>query len=443
MKTLTQEWKNVFPQERTLVRARNLAFGMLCGVGRRTITRSLCFQGRDQEEWSADYKVFSRSPWDAQDLFDAVWKQAVPNYAPKGYIAIGIDDTGLARTGKKVPKTTWLRSPMSPPFHPNLTWGHRFIQASLLLPLYDKSPESSARALPLAFQEATPVRKPKKTAPSEVQEAYKKARKEHNLSVAFCNLAQTMRQKADQAGFAERPLMIVGDGSFCNKKTYSMKRDRSELLTRARKDLRLSRQNQSLSPEAFYLDEKEPFKEAQVYYGGARITVHYKECEVKWDALGKKAPASRLIVVKPLGYRVSKNARLRRREPTYLLCTDLTTAIATLLQHYFDRWEIEVNHRDEKSILGVGEAQVWSDLSVPRVPPFLVAMYSLLLLAGLMVYGVGRDDKVFTPLPCWRKNARRASCIDLVRRLRKEIDQQKRQMTHISDYATMLEHAAA
>jgi len=31
-----------------------------------------------------------------------------------------------------------------------------------------------------------------------------------------------------------------------------------------------------------------------------------------------------------------------------------------LIQYYFDRWQIEVNHRDEKSLLGVGQAQVWS-----------------------------------------------------------------------------------
>lgn len=27
----------------------------------------------------------------------------------------------------------------------------------------------------------------------------------------------------------------------------------------------------------------------------------------------------------------------------------------------FDRWEIEVNHRDEKDLQGVGQSQVWPD----------------------------------------------------------------------------------
>ena len=87
---------------------------------------------------------------------------------------------------------------------------------------------------------------------------------------------------------------------------------------------------------------------------------------------------------------------------------------------YFDRWEIEVNHREEKDTLGVGQAQVRSKKSVPRQPAFAVAAYSMLLLACLNVFGPGRTDN-YIPLPKWRKNARRASCLDLVTLLRKEL----------------------
>lgn len=58
----TQGWRFVFPQARSLERAIALAFGILCGVGKRTLTRAISFQGNTQKDWSADYKVFSRSP---------------------------------------------------------------------------------------------------------------------------------------------------------------------------------------------------------------------------------------------------------------------------------------------------------------------------------------------------------------------------------------------
>ena len=102
--------------------------------------------------------------------------------------------------------------------------------------------------------------------------------------------------------------------------------------------------------------------------------VRYKEIkEVYWQG-GAKKRALRWLVVAPVGYRTSKNGRKYYRQPAYLLTTDLETPAAILLQDYFDRWGIEVNHRDEKEILGVGEAQVWNEKSVTKVPALLVAM---------------------------------------------------------------------
>ena len=92
-----------------------------------------------------------------------------------------------------------------------------------------------------------------------------------------------------------------------------------------------------------------------------------------------------------------------------------------LLQAYFDRWQIEINHRDEKSILGVGQAQVWADLSVPRVPALMVATYSLMLLSVLETYGPKRTND-YELLPKWRNAARRPSCQDAVTLLRKQIE---------------------
>ena len=96
--------------------------------------------------------------------------------------------------------------------------------------------------------------------------------------------------------------------------------------------------------------------------------------------------------------------------------------MSTLLQCYFDRWQIEVNHREQKDTLGVGNAQVWSNKSVPRQPAFAVASYSLLLLAGLKEFGPGRTHD-YVPLPKWRKNATRPSALDLITLLRKEMNE--------------------
>ena len=74
----------------------------------------------------------------------------------------------------------------------------------------------------------------------------------------------------------------------------------------------------------------------------------------------------------PTPYRKTKEGQFYYRQKADLLCDDNQLAAKELLQACFD---IEINHRDEKSILGVGHAQVWADLSVPRLPAFMVATY--------------------------------------------------------------------
>ena len=96
------------------------------------------------------------------------------------------------------------------------------------------------------------------------------------------------------------------------------------------------------------------------------------------------APAPlRLFVIAPTPYRKRKTARWYYRQPAYLLCTDLNSSARPLLQIYFDRWQIEVNHREEKDTLGVGQAQLRNPLAVPRQPALIVAAYSALMLAAL------------------------------------------------------------
>jgi len=90
-----------------------------------------------------------------------------------------------------------------------------------------------------------------------------------------------------------------------------------------------------------------------------------------------------------------------------------------MVQACFDRWQIEVNHRDEKDILGVGQAKVWAKQSVPRQPALAVAAYSMLLLTALREFGPGRTDNYLLQ-PRWRKESKRPSFLDIVSLLRKE-----------------------
>lgn len=69
---LLKGWAPAFCQQRTCKRAIALALGLLYGLGRRTLTRALCFHHRQHRDWSADYRLFSRSRWDPKALFAPV-----------------------------------------------------------------------------------------------------------------------------------------------------------------------------------------------------------------------------------------------------------------------------------------------------------------------------------------------------------------------------------
>ena len=95
--------------------------------------------------------------------------------------------------------------------------------------------------------------------------------------------------------------------------------------------------------------------------------------------------------------------------------------------------------------LGVGEAQVWNENSVSKVPALWVARYSWLLLAGLEGYGPKRTSD-YEPLPKWRRGAKRPSCLDrgtLLRKQRAENPVKFATGTAAPTYAGMVGAAAA
>lgn len=391
----TARWACVFPQDRSLQRAIALAFGILCGVGRRTLTRAIAFHGNTQKDWSADYKVFSRCPWEPRALFHPILERAIQEQRLQR-IVVSTDDTRVWRTGKHVPQTQWHRDPLGPPFQVNLRWGHRFLQCSLSLPLYLQDQTSSSRSVPIRFEMAPVVKKPGAHASDQQLEHYRQLKKHKNLSVQFVALTQELRQHLNQTDHQAKRLIQVADGSFANRTVFAedWEAQNVTLIVRCRKDIVLCHRapakgrrfygSTKFTPEQVRrCDSRARWQKAWVFHGGSYREVRYKDItRVYWQG-GARKRAVRLLVVAPVGYRTSKNGRKYYRQPAYLLTTDLRTPAVELLQAYFDRWGIEVNHRDEKDILGVGQAQVWNKDSVSKVPALLVAMYSWLQFTAI------------------------------------------------------------
>jgi hypothetical protein len=427
---ILSSWRTVFAQQRTYQRAVRHALGTLACLGRRCLSRVIWTNGGQHRSWSGDYFLYSRSRWDAQQLFAPILRQALP-WCPGRMVGMAIDDTRLHKTGRSIPGASYQRDPLSPPFHTNLVLGLRFLQTSLLVPLH-RNGNTACRALPVRFEEVPVVKKPGKRAAPEAWKKFREARKQHNLSAHFVQIMPLLRASLNQAGGADKQLVLTVDGSFCNRTVFAASVQGVALVARTRKDAVLcyhaapgSHRIYSatkFTPEQVRKDEAIPWKATKIFYGGKRRTIRYKELpQVLWQGGAKRQPL-RLFVVAPTPYRKSKSRKLYYRDPAYLLTTVLHGSAHALLQIYFDRWQIEVNHREEKDTLGVGQAQLWNPISVPKQPAFAVAAYSALLLASLKAFGTERGA-AFAPLPKWRRKAKRPSCLDLVTLLRQEMAQ--------------------
>jgi len=421
-------WSDVFPQARTFRRAVRQALGSLVCLGRRCLSRIIWTNGGQNRSWSAEYFLHSRCQWQPQQLFRPILQRAL-GYCPGRLVGVAVDDTRLSKTGRCIQQAFYQRDPLSPPFHVNLLLGLRFLQASLLVPTYRLAPVST-RGLPIRFEEVSRVKKPSRKAPAQAWEQYKEAIKQHNLSQSFVGMMGQLRRELDLAGGEKKILVVAGDGSFCNRTCFRAPRDRTELISRTRKDAVLCQRAteggsrfygaEKFTPEQVRQDETRPWKVTKVFYGGKWRKVRYQEVSVVyWQGGAGRCPL-RLLVVAPTPYRKRKSGRLYYRQPAYLLTTDLKDSVKQLLQIYFDRWQIEVNHRDEKDTLGVGQAQLWNVESVPKQPVLAVAAYSALLLASLIAFGVARGA-AYEALPKWRRKAYRPSCLDLITLLRKEM----------------------
>jgi hypothetical protein len=425
---ITADWKRTFVRSRTLRRAVRQALGALVCLGRRTLSRIIWTNGGQLRSWGAEYFLHSRSQWEPQELFAPILQRALP-FCPGRLIGVAVDDTRLRKTGLSIEQAFYQRDPLSPPFHCNLMRGLRFLQASLLVPLYRRSAVGS-RALPIRFQEVSAVKRPRRTASEPEWKQYRAAVKRFNLSQRFADMMDPLRAAFDAAGAAAKTIVLAVDGSFCNRTVFAQRVRGVELIARARKDIALcfpaekgSRRfygTVKFTPEQVRQDASIPWCTVKVFYGGKRRRVDYKEVSgIYWQGGARRRPL-RLLVVRPTRYRKRHSGRFYYRRPAHLLTTLLQGSLAQLLQIYFDRWQIEVNHREEKDTLGVGQAQLWNVKSVPKQPALVVASYSALLLASLQAFGAERGQ-AYAPLPKWRRSAKRPSCLDLITLLRKEI----------------------
>lgn len=439
---LLAQWEPCFPRAASYRRAVKQALGALVLQGRSTVSRIILLTSGAEGHYSADYYLNSRSKWEADELFKPMLRESAA-LCPGRYLPVALDDTRLKKTGRKIPNVQYGRDPMGPKFHVNLVLGLRYLHAAVLVPLYGVCEAAgTARAIPVAFREAPAIKKPGKRASEEQQQEYRAATKQRNLSTRAIDLLSDLRSAADAEGLAEKVLVAVCDAAFCNSTLlqWTALGDRVVMLARGRKDARLchsapkpSRRvygEKKFTPEDVRKDDSIGWVNARIFHGGCWRELRYKEVrDVLWQTVAGPR-VLRLFIVAPTPYRMSKNGNLNFREPAAVFTTDQVGSAEELLRMYFDRWQIEVAHRELKDGVGLGDAQLWAPTSVSRQPALVVAAYAALWLAALKTHGPERTD-AYPPLPRWRSQPKRASHNDVLNLLRDEARRNKDKLAEL------------
>jgi len=411
-------------------RAANHLLAQLVCMGSHTVTNLVSACGGQFKDWSADYRMYERNRVSPEALFAAVRSQLCERHG--GDVVIALDDTRVRKSGKKTFGVKYTRDPLGPPFHVNFILAQRFVQTSMAC----QTREGHARMIPVDWVHAPMPRKPSRHASQEQWKHYGELSNQSCLARLAVNRMQHVRHWMNESGALERSLWCVVDGSFTNATVLKNLPERTVLVGRIRKDAKLyylpeqqpvaqgrRRQYgvQAPTPEELRANDAIPWQRISVCAGGARRRLRVKKLgPLRWRTAGANLDLQ-LVVIAPIAYRTTPKGKTLYRQPAYLICTDPHATLTQIVQRYVWRWDIEVNFRDQKTVLGLGEAQVRTPQAIQNVNGLAVAAYAMLLTAAETCKQANLPF-LHLPAPKWRRyKPKRVTTMDLIQNLRYEL----------------------
>lgn len=417
---LLERHRCAFGQERVYWRAVGMVMGELFNFGRHTVTQSLMALGVTDGDWSGWYRLFSRGRYEEQSVSKVFFEETVEHVPASEPYVMGVDGVQIPRSSLKMAGTSWLKAPRTPVFKVGIHRAQRYVHAAWLTPME----EGYSRAIPIRFLPAFPPKaKPAATPPQREWEAG-----------ATC--VQWTRSELDRVGREQQLLFCLADGSYDTLNFWSALPERTVLGVRTARNRRL-----------YYLPEQHTGPGRPASYGSLaphpcdwlhkglvwqkrQIPVRGKSILMKFQVLGpfvreglSEVPMF-LFVVKGMHRKVGKKKpHWKHRKPSFYLVSavqidgkwQLPLPVEIILAWLWQRWELEVAHREMKSGFGVGEKQCWNPRSTISSVQWSVWVYALLLLSAYRSWGLLNAPAMPTR---WWPGARRWSFNTLWRQYR-------------------------
>lgn len=398
----------LFSQERIYQRVVALVFAELFTFGRHTVTQLLMTLGLNEWDWSAWYRLFSAERFDVEGAAQVLFEQTLQYVPADGVYVVAGDGTQVPRSSQRMEGSSWLHCLLTPVFKRGIHRAQRWFNGSWLLP----PEEGYSRAMPLRWLPAFPEK-----AVRQISAACR----EWQAALQFLSW---LRDQLAAQGRSQQPILMLADGSYDTVELWKALPSGVILLARSAKNRRLhylptpssgrgrrpKYGERAPTPQQIWQDQDTPWQSTTLLIRGRRRRLQY---HVSGPLLRYGAPDTPLFLIVVRGQTYSQHGRRKRREPVPYLVNAIQNAngewvlplpIDTLLFWAWQRWEVEVCHRELKSSLGLGDKQCFNPHAAILSVQWTAWVYALLLLAAYQTWGLCAAPPV--PTRWWRGSGR-------------------------------------
>lgn len=367
-----------------------LLLGALLTQGRRTVCSVLRTLGlKDLKNWTKYHRVLYRAKWSAFLCSRSLLSALVKRFVKGQTLVFGIDETIERRWGIKIKARGIYRDSVRSSkshFVIPIAIGSSGLRWICVMLLTEISWANRIWALPFLSV----------LAPSE--RFHKEEGKRHKKISDWARQISLLLYR----WLPDFKIIIVGDGSYSVMELLAETREYVTWITRFRLDAGLYD-----FPPVYQEGEKRPvgrtrikgekqpalmerLEDEDTKWQSVRFSIWYEQTDklmqitsgtAIWYRGGKPAVPIRWVLIRdPEG----------KLEDIALQSTDLSLSPIEIVQHYLKRWSVEVTFEEVRAHLGVETQRQWSDLSILRTTPSLMALFSLVTIWADILNNLGK-----------------------------------------------------
>lgn len=371
--TVLGSFANLF-SNRIWKHAKILWMGAILSPAERTVTAALRVMGLSLEKHFANYhRVLRRAKWSSLEASQILLGWLIQTFASRGPVILGLDDTIERRRGAQIKAKGIYRDPVgSSHGHFVKASGLRWLSLMLLAPI-----PWAGRTWALPFLTVL--------APSE-RYYQGKPRKHKKLTEWALQMVLQVRRWLPQ-----RQLVVVGDSSFAVIQLLFRLRQLKNpvaMIARFRMDAALyepvkpvkgrmgrprkkGKRLPTLEKVAAAKQTQWKKLSVQEWYGEKKRLIEITSGTAVWYHSGEPPLPIRWVILRDPKHIFKTQA---------LLCTDLSISAQQIVQWFPRRWQVEVTFHEVRTPLGVETPRQWADLSILRMTPALLSLFSLVTL---------------------------------------------------------------